>query len=149
MGVDKMPGGRNFRAGRRAEIALEDIRRRRFPEKPSRLASYFLSLDLQEAERRLPYWWTASQEREIVRCNIIIDNAKIHFGDYTYFDDFMSYEREDSALRYWNGEMRDKSNIEVVVQGALYFPDWRDFPLLTDPNHPQFNAFMSSLIRNA
>jgi hypothetical protein len=35
---------------------------------------------------------------------------------------------EENAEKYWEGEMTESPFPEVIVNGALYFPDWESFP---------------------
>jgi hypothetical protein len=62
----------------------------------------------------------------------------VHFADITLFDDIlnaMGYPKARMlAERYWDpGNSHDsitKENLEILVGGSLYFPDWETFSAL-------------------
>ena len=54
-------------------------------------------------------------------------NAKILRADAGWLDAQES-QWTSNATRYWKGEMTADPHPEIIVEGAVYFPDWQDPP---------------------
>jgi hypothetical protein len=121
---------------REAELFLEGVRLEVNPSAPSRLACCFLSSDEETARLRKG---EIRGMREIFRCRPLGDGTA-HFADITLFDDIVnamgSPRARKLAERYWSPdttiETIPQSNLEILFEGSLYFPDWEQFPTL-DP----------------
>lgn len=132
-GIDPRPskGG----AAAEAEMLLEEVRAAEFPEKPSRLRSYFLNFDRSLAEHRARHMFR--DKREIVPCLLIRNGGRYHFADVGIYEQ-LEGRPDDRALarKYWQDFMptdqQQYLRLEVLADSALYFPDWESFPRLDD-----------------
>lgn len=119
---------------KRAELFLESVRKKVNPTAPSRLACYFLSMDEETASRRMG---EIRGQRSVYPCRVLNDGT-VHFADISLFDDIynaMDYPKAQIlAERYWNRSNSPdnitKENLEILVGGSLYFPDWQNLPAL-------------------
>jgi hypothetical protein len=119
---------------KKSELFLDSVRKKVNPRAPSRLACYFISMDEATAKRRMG---EIRGQRAIYPCRILLDGP-VHFGDITLFDEIynaMGYERATKlAEQYWDPNNSTntipKENLEILIGGSLYFPDWETFPLL-------------------
>jgi hypothetical protein len=119
---------------KRTELFLESVRKEVNPTAPSRLACYFLSMDEETASRRMG---EIRGQRSVYPCRVLNDGTA-HFADITLFDDIynaMDYPKAQTlAERYWNRSNSPdniaKENLEILVGGSLYFPDWQNLPTL-------------------
>lgn len=126
------PSTRKSGSARAAEEEFEAIRLRDFPTPPSRLRSFFVSLDEASAKEQAQYWgWSG---RTLVRCYLVLPGANYHYADVR---DFEAAARGHSvthhATSYWGDYDPEKvppGVTEVGADGSLYFPDWRRFPQL-------------------
>ncbi|MDZ4290994.1 MAG: hypothetical protein U1C47_03625 [Hydrogenophaga sp.] len=124
-----MKGG----SSRQAELLLEEVRREKFPDKPSRLRSYFLNYSREVAEARIATMFRGN--RQLVRCHVILNSAKFHHADVKIFED-LTGRPDDQALaeQYWIEFKPNTSaefhRLEVIADSMLYFPDWESFPVL-------------------
>lgn len=120
-------------AGKEAELLLEKIRIERFPEKPSRLRSYFLNYSRHVAEQREKIMFRGN--RKLVRCHVVLNSAKFHHGDVEIFDKLTGRpDDENLAASYWDNfepvTNAEFDRLEVIADSMLFFPDWEDFPVL-------------------
>lgn len=117
-----------------AELLLEKIRAERFPEKPSRLRSYFLNYSKHVAEDRVKEMFR--DDRKLVRCHVVLNGAKFHHGDVDIFDRLTGRpDDENLAASYWK-EFKpvtpaEFNRLEVIADSMLFFPDWEEFPILS------------------
>ena len=114
-----------------AERLIEARRLAMFPEKPSRLRSYFLNTHRDVAEKRADLWdWT---DRTLVRCHLLTTTGSLHNGLVSRFEAVVGDPTSrDLADRYWQEEVRivsadNKHDVEVLADCGLYFPDWETF----------------------
>jgi hypothetical protein len=117
----------SFTSEKPKEEVWESVRHRQFPELPSRHEAFFLfetEGDLQKASRK---WWSG-QTRQVLRAQII-HGALVHKADSNFLDSSQN-EWEASAKAYWSSLETDEPIFEIVVQGCVYFPDWKTFPTL-------------------
>ncbi len=107
------------------EQVFERIRQEKFPHLPSRLKTFYLfeSKASAEAMRNL---WFPGESRQLVEARIWT-RAKIHHADSRWLDGNES-DWVSRAERYWLGDMTTDPRIEVIVHGAVYFPNWSSFP---------------------
>lgn len=115
-----------------AEDLFETVRIREFPHRPSRLRSYFLSLDRASAEERAKTWgW---DKRKLVRCYLILSGAKYHYADVRDYEGAARRgATEADARSYWADYDPQRVPVEVtevLADSALFFPDWRAFPTI-------------------
>jgi hypothetical protein len=117
-----------------AEQLIEKRRREVFPEKPSRLNSYFLNTHRDVAEKRAAMWgW---RDRALVRCHLMTTTGSLHCGRVSNYEAVVKNPTSEAlADRYWQDspsivteDMRD--DVELVADCGLYFPDWTTFDLL-------------------
>ena len=107
------------------EAVFENVRRGKFPDRPQRLKALFVFDDLALAERALKEWFPKEQ-RAPHECRIVIE-LNIHKADSLWLN-ASAEQFEEYAAKYWQGEMTASPFPEVIVNGALYFPDWESFP---------------------
>ncbi len=130
-GIDPKPnkGG----AAADAECLLEEVRANEFPEKPSRLRSYFLNHDRSLAELRTRDMFR--DDRQISLCYLVRNGGRYHFADVGLYEQLEGHP-DDRALarRYWSNFMptdpQQHHRLEVLADSALYFPEWETFPQL-------------------
>jgi hypothetical protein len=92
---------------------------------PTRLHAMFLIDDEAIAFRAMETWF-AGQERHLLLARID-RRAKTHRADAKWLDHGRS-EWEESASCYWRGEMTADPMPEIIVEGVVYFPGWRNAP---------------------
>jgi hypothetical protein len=107
------------------EQIWEDARREHHQNLPSRIGAIFLFDDKDLAERAMRHWFP--QERRLMVPARIVQGALIHRGDSRWLDGERGRWR-DYAARYWAGEMTSDPLPEVLVDGHVYFPGWREPP---------------------
>lgn len=120
-------------AGRDAETLLEVVRIEQYPALPSRLRSYFLNQDKNSATYRMAD--SLRGNKTLVRCLLVLNGAKVHFADSRIYEQLEGRPDDKSlAMQYWQGfdakTDDDRRYLEVLVDGALYFPDWKTFPTI-------------------
>lgn len=118
------------RAGAGLEAAWEEVRAQRYPEKPSRRGAIFLF-----ETRAAAMSWHHVADPFLVETRIL-RTASWHRGDFRWLA--ASEERwTESADSYWTGQPCDPINPawEYVVDGAVFFPDWQDFPTRSSKAH--------------
>lgn len=120
-------------ASEEAEMLLEKIRRENFPEKPSRLRSYFLNYSKHVAELREKTMFRGN--RALVRCHVVLNSAKFHHGDVEVYEKLTGRPDDvNLAASYWKEfkpvTQSEFDRLEVIADSMLFFPDWKDFPLL-------------------
>ena len=121
-------------AAKDAEILLEDVRVKDYPALPSRLCCYFLNKDEDVAVHRMADILRGN--KTLVRCLLVMNGAKIHFADSRIYERLEGRpDDRDLAISYWqpfdpkNDE--DRRHLEILIDGALYFPDWQEFPTIS------------------
>lgn len=108
------------------EEMWERVRQERFPRLPSRNKALFL-FDSRDTARIAICKWYGGESRILLRTRITT-SALYHTADATWLD----CERrnwESYAYGYWSGRMTDSPIREVIVCGAVYFPDWDQAPI--------------------
>lgn len=128
--ISKLPGGKNFRFQVKNDVEqkFEEIRQAHYLNKPSRFECWYLSESQTLAEKRIRGWFRGPFD--VVRCRILKAEARIHRADVKLFEMCSDHYNERLVHDYWKGGMSDGSEVEVLVDAALYFPDWEKFPLL-------------------
>ncbi len=117
-------------SGKQAEISLETIRTELYPMLPSRLCCYFLNKDKDVATHRMADILRGN--KTLVRCRLVQNSAKIHFADSRLYEQLEGRPHDKVlATRYWQAfapkNDEDHRNLEILFDGALYFPDWKTF----------------------
>ena len=107
------------------EKVFEEIRQTRFPTRPPRLKSLYVFDDFALVERALREWFT-NEPKIPHECRLLI-GAVTHKVDTVWLNANSEQWREN-AVKYWEGTMTANPFPEVLVHGALYFPDWQKFP---------------------
>jgi hypothetical protein len=107
------------------EAVFENVREAQFPDRPQRLKALFVFDDLSLAERALKEWFP-NEQRLLHECRIVC-GSNIHKADALWLN-ASAEQFEENAAKYWQGEMTASPFPEVIVSGALYFPDWESFP---------------------
>jgi hypothetical protein len=118
-----------------AEDLLERVRKDQYPNRPSRLRSYYLNYRKDVAEFRLNMF---RGERMLVRCYLVLNGGRYHYADISLYEQLEG--RPDDlvlAQKYWetsfNPESEDEHfRLEVLADSALFFPDWDTFPTLSE-----------------
>ena len=107
------------------EKVFEEIRQTKFPTRPPRLKSLYVFDDFALVERALKEWFT-NEPKIPHECRLLI-GAVTHKADAVWLNANPEQWREN-AVKYWEGAMTASPFPEVLVHGALYFPDWQKFP---------------------
>ncbi len=79
---------------------------------------------------------TLRGDKKLVQCFIVSNNTKVHFADSRIYEQLENKPGDKNlAIRYWqtfdyqqNNNSRD---LEILVDGPLYFPDWQKFPTIS------------------
>lgn len=120
-------------AAKDAETLLEAVRIEHHQTLPSRLRCYFLNQNEHVATHRMAD--SLRGNKTIVRCLLVLNGAKVHFADSRIYERLEGRPDDKSlAMQYWQSfdpkTDEDRRCLEVLVDGALYFPDWRTFPTI-------------------
>ncbi|MUL16339.1 hypothetical protein [Aliivibrio fischeri] len=118
-----------------AERLIEEARLRINPQLPSRLRCFYLNHDKYVALARIQAW--GFTERELVRCYSIRSSAFYHYADVRLFEVLAKDPTQvHLAEQYWDTfnpqDPKERQFLEVLVNGALYFPDWKQFPRIDE-----------------
>lgn len=135
-----------------AEAFLESVRLEVNPTAPSRLACYFISMDEETAKRRMD---EMRGQRAIYPCRVLRD-GQAHLADISLFDEIynaMGYPRaRQLAERYWDRsnsiETILEKNLEILVDGSLYFPDWQKFPSINFDEIARWDSVRRACLEN-
>lgn len=106
------------------EALFEEIRRSRYPQYPSRMKSLYVFDDYALVKRALTEWFP-NDNKTIYECRIL-SGSITHKADAVWLNS-LQHEWPVNAEKYWSGQMSDHPFPEVLVHGALYFPDWEQF----------------------
>jgi len=109
------------------EKLFEAIRANQFNELPSRFNAFYVFDDYQLAERASGEWFS-NNNKEIEECQLL-PNCKIHKADTGWLD-CKEYQWEDYAHKYWGGKMCESPFPEILVEGTIFFPSWKEYNLL-------------------
>lgn len=102
------------------EVLWEKTRQTQFAYRPTRKNALFL-FDTREDAQRAQEDWFRDEARSLVRARIVAWSAW-HRGDARWLDE----PSAETARSYWRGDMTEDPRVEIVVDGQVYFPDWRD-----------------------
>lgn len=120
-------------AAAEAEELLEKVRAREYPNRPSRMRCHYLNFDKPIAEQRVNTMFR--KVRLLTRC-FIAGEGPVHLADVGIYERLEGRPHIDLARKYWEPFLpkteEEVSRVEVLVDTALYFPDWRSFPTLSD-----------------
>lgn len=113
----------------RKERVYEKIRTEKYPTCPSRLKSVYLFDDPNLVERALNSWFR-QEPKEVHECRLLA-GAVTHKADTTWLN---CHEDEwvNCANKYWSGLMSNDAFPEMIVHGAIYFPNYKEFPKPSD-----------------
>jgi hypothetical protein len=92
---------------------------------PTRNGSLFV-VAKEEAARFICDHWFHGQNRHIIATRILRDSTMFE-ADANWLE-CTEKDWEDSARKYWAGEMSDQPFPELLVHGCVYFPDWKKPP---------------------
>jgi hypothetical protein len=106
------------------EALFEEIRRTRFPHRPSRLKTLYVFDNYSLVQRALSEWFP-KQDKIVYECRILI-GAITHKADTVWLNAF-PHQWSVNAEKYWEGAMTEAPFPEVLVHGAVYFPEWESF----------------------
>jgi hypothetical protein len=112
-------------ASNEQEDAWESVRLARARLLPSRADAIFLYDDLQVV-RYLLENWCRGDTRHVIEVRVV-KGARLHKADMRWLDSVPD-EWPELAARYWTGEMTGHPLPEVLVDGAIYVPRWREPP---------------------
>lgn len=107
------------------ERLFERVRAERYAALPTRLKSLFVFDDYSLVERAQREWFSDSPKL-VYECRIA-EGAITHRADAQLLNAH-SEEWEENASLYWSGRMTTRPFPEILVRGALYFPNWQSFP---------------------
>jgi hypothetical protein len=108
------------------EIAWESVRKEKFADMPQREGAIWL-FDTEAAADRASDTWFMGQNRNKLRAQIVAGST-FATVDARWLDESDSSAWPSRAEKYWAGEHTGAPLEEVIVFGALYFPDWRKTP---------------------
>jgi hypothetical protein len=109
------------------EQVFEAIRQQHFPSHPSRNKALFAFESKAAAERGLREWFPG-ESRRIVEVRLVAGLSRSHRADARWLDRGPA-DWDESARRYWAGALTPDPRLEVVIDGAVYLPEWTTFPL--------------------
>jgi hypothetical protein len=107
------------------EKIFDDVRCAINPALPPRLKSFYVFDDRALADRAVAEWF-ASETKQIFECRVV--RGSITHRVDTLWLNAQPAQWKANAEKYWRGEMTSVPFPEVLVQGTLYFPDWKSFP---------------------
>ncbi|MBB2154791.1 hypothetical protein HLH33_00455 [Gluconacetobacter diazotrophicus] len=108
------------------ENVWEEVRNssRAFRQLPSRHNAFYCFSSREDAERAKAEWF--KEEDKILIDVKITENAIFHVADSKYLN-YVKPEWHVAAQNYWAGMATEEPFFEVVVHGAVYFPEWQSF----------------------
>ena len=109
------------------ESLFEAIRKNAFSELPSRFKAFFVFDEYQLAEKALGGWFS-NNNKEIEKC-LLLPSCKTHRADTEWLN-CKEIQWEEYAQKYWDGKMSESPFPEIVVEGSIYFPRWKEFNLI-------------------
>lgn len=102
----------------RRELAMEQVRRERFPEYPSRMACLYTSRTLEEARSWAKFFQMLG--RKVYSIVLLEVNGRIFDGDACNCFDGVGNETDlSNALLYWQNAPTEKPVIETIVDGEI------------------------------
>jgi hypothetical protein len=129
-------------AGQLAELLLESVRAAEFPTLPSRMSCHYLNYDKATAEHRRDSMFR--KPRLLTRCHIA-GAGKVHWANVQLYESLEGRpDDEQLARQYWQTfsptTPEDVQHLEVLANTALYFPDWKSFPKVSNESLIQWQA---------
>ena len=106
------------------EALFEKVRLEKFPHRPSRLKTLYVFDDYSLVQRALAEWFP-NEKKEVHECRVLLGSVT-HRADTSWLNRSPN-EWASRAEKYWEGMMTDSPFPEVLIHGALYFPEWRSF----------------------
>lgn len=106
------------------EKVFEEIRSKYFPNRPPRLKSIYVFDNYTYVEKAMNTWFS-SEDKTVYECRVILESV-IHRADTTWLN-CPENQWESCAKNYWKGKMSKDPFPEVIVHGAIYFPDWNEW----------------------
>lgn len=113
------------RLGDGKEEAFEKVRKNTYPMHPSRLKSIYLFDDYSLVQRALAEWFS-NEQKNIHECRVLIGSTT-HKADATWLNCYQN-DWQECAQKYWAGTMSENPFPETIVDGAIYFPSYVNFP---------------------
>jgi hypothetical protein len=107
------------------ESIFEKVRRTDFPTCPPRFKTLYVFDDYRFVERALNEWFP-NETKVVYECRILIGSVT-HRAETVWLNS-LPEQWEEYAQKYWRGEMSANPFPEVLIHGAIYFPDWEAFP---------------------
>lgn len=99
------------------EYALEEIRKNKYPDKPSRLTSAYVCPTIEEM---IKFWQETNQSGIIYEVEFVEPDPAFHFGDWKKINpdgDLWLENINQIANDYWQG--KEIENPEIVVASPL------------------------------
>jgi hypothetical protein len=107
------------------EEVFERIRKSEFQTHPSRMKSIYLFDDYSLVEKALAEWFQ-NDPKIVHECRVLVGSTN-HTADTARLN-CLPIDWEACAKRYWGGLMCDHPFPETIVDGAIYFPEYKSFP---------------------
>ncbi|MCH8203133.1 MAG: hypothetical protein IH996_08510 [Proteobacteria bacterium] len=107
------------------EKVWEEVQLENDEKLPSRCGAVFLFDDRGIATQMLGTWFR-NEPRHLLEVRVV-QGSKMHRADTKWLDCTNDRWRRN-AQRYWAGEMTANPVPEVLVDGKVYFPGWREAP---------------------
>jgi hypothetical protein len=107
------------------EAVWERVRVQEFNSRPTRQHALFLFDDESLAKEACTKWF-ANEDRVVVEARLVI-GSNVHRADAKWLD-AQQEKWMESAANYWRGDMTSSPYPEIIVEGAVYFPGWKEQP---------------------
>lgn len=104
------------------EQAWENVRRAINPNLPSRSKSLYV-FDREDLAQAAMAQWFPRERRSLIRTRVVAGSA-MHRADARWLDCVDAGMWEGHASCYWRGIMTEQPFPEVLVHGAVFFPEW-------------------------
>ena len=108
------------------EVIFEQIRQQEYSGLPSRIGKTIYLFDDYSLAQRAQTEWFANAPKIVHECRVI-KGTTLHRADSAWLNcpqqDWVS-----CARNYWGGRLSSVPFPEILVHGAIYFPEYRSFP---------------------
>lgn len=106
------------------EAVFEELRQTKYPTRPPRLKTLYAFDEYRLVDRALKEWFPGGQ-KIVHECRLLLGSV-IHRADTAWLN-CSSNMWQEYAEKYWQGVMGRNPFAEVLIHGALYFPDWESY----------------------
>jgi hypothetical protein len=107
------------------ELLWDETRKKVDLRLPSRLGAMFLVASEEVAHTIIAKWFS-HENRNILRARVVVGSVAF-IADAIWLD-ANEPDWPANSEKYWRGEQSLRPIPEVIVHGAVYFPDWEQAP---------------------